>query len=173
MLSRIFAGSLVALMASTALVITVHGASSYAITVQLDETTRGDLDVIGSSLESIGPGVEVQRSLRRLATSAAGELALSSDERVDASGTLTLDDGSMAPLLDQDEISVSAVGEPIVDYVNAQGGTVRAPRKRVIIIREPCTTGSCSMKPLALVIVTNAGCRRVLLFSHPPVVGVC
>jgi hypothetical protein len=167
MFRRTLVGALTALTAAVVGSVTVRGASSYAITVQLDETTQGDLDVIGTSLESLPRGAEVQRSLRRLATSAAGELALLADQRVDMTGNLTLDDGSPVPLLDQDEIAVSAAGEPIVNYVNADGASVHAPRKRVIIVREG------SMKPVALVIVTNAGCRRVLLFSHPPVVGAC
>ena len=169
---RILAGVTVAAAASLVLAVTVSGNSSYSITVQLDETTQGDIDVVGASVESTAPGAEVQRSLRRLATSAAGELSILADQRIDSNGVLTLDSGLTVALAADDEVTVSAVGEPEVEYVNASGARIRAPRKRVVIIPQ-CQTGSCPMKPYAILITTNSGCRRLLLFSHPPVIGSC
>lgn len=173
MLQRFVIPTTIAVALAVALATVVEAGSSYSITVKLDETTQGDLDLVAATLESTAPGSEVQRSLRRLTTSAAGELALLAGQRHDASGNLTLDNGSIVSLGPEDEIVVSAAGEPEVEYVNASGATVRAARRRVIVIPQPCAGPACSMKPYAILITTNSGCRRVLLFSHPPVVGAC
>ena len=173
MLQRIVIGAAATLALTVAVGVAVGARSSYSITVKLDETTQGDLDVVAASLENSAVGAEVQRSLRRLTTSAAGELALLAGQRVDSSGNLTLDTGAIASLAPDDQIIVSVAGEPDVEYVSASGATVRAPRKRVVLIPQPCSGTSCPMKPYAILMTTNSGCRRVLLFSHPPLVGSC
>jgi hypothetical protein len=173
MLQKIVMRISIALTLSVALATALGAGATHSITVKLDETTQGDLDLVAATLESTAPGAEVQRSLRRLTTSAAGELALLAGQRVDASGNLTLDSGALAALAPDDEVVASAAGEPQVEYVDGNGATIRAPRRRVILIPQPCAGTSCSMKPYAILITTNSGCRRVLLFAHPPVVGVC
>ena len=160
MLSKtVGAASLAAAMAAT-LVVGVGAKSTYSITVNLDETTRGDLDMVSTSVQNAAVGSEVQRSLRRLANGAAGELALLASQRVDSLGNLRLDDGSTVALMDGDEVMVSAAGDPA--------------QKKVVLIREPCTTEHCAMKPSAILIGPNGGgCRAILLFAHPPAIQTC
>lgn len=171
MLNRIMTGAFVAAGLCFLLVTGVRGQSSYRVSVSLDETTRGDMDVVGTSLEKAAAGSEVPRSVRRLATSAAGELALLADQRVSA-GNLTLDDGTIVALMPDDEVSVSVAGEAQAQYITAQGELRTAPKKTVVIVRA-CEGNHCSMKPAAIIVVGGGQCRRALFFSHPPTVLAC
>lgn len=172
MLRKMIVGGVTALGIGLGLVMTVGAQSSYSITVSLDETTRGDLDVVGTSLGNSAHGTEMPRSVRRLANSAAGELALLASQRI-AGGNLTLDDGTIVPLLPDDEVSVSVAGEPRVEYVTALGTKLTAPKKSVVIIPAACGTDHCSMKPLLIVVIAGGQCRRAVFFEHPPVVTGC
>lgn len=171
MFKRMMAGVVVAAGASFLLLTTVGATSSYSITVSLDETTRGDLDVVGTSLETAAMGSEVPRSVRRLATSAAGELALLASQRISA-GSLKLDDGTLVSLVPEDEVSVSVAGETMAQYVTAQGEVRTVPKKSVIIIPD-CDGTHCSMKPKYIFVVAGGQCRRALFFEHPPTVLAC
>jgi hypothetical protein len=174
MVSKIIGGGSLAVLFAVALGTAVGARSTYNITVNLDETTRGDMDMVSSSVQTAAIGSEVQRSLRRLANGAAGELALLASQRVDATGNLRLDDGALVTLMDGDEVSVSAMGDTLIEYTAADGSRKSAAQKRVVLIREPCTSGHCSMKPSAILIASgNGGCRQILLFAHPPAVLAC
>ena len=174
MVSKMIGAASLAVVFAVALGTAAGARSTYNITVNLDETTRGDLDMVSTSVQTASVGSEVQRSLRRLANGAAGELALLASQRVDAAGNLRLDDGSTVALMEGDEVSVSAVGDLPVEYTSADGSRKSAAQKRVVLIREPCTSGHCSMKPSAILIANgNGGCRQILLFAHPPAVLAC
>jgi|SRR5688572_6460834 len=167
-------GFILAVAAAVVLSTTVGARSTYHITVNLDETTRGDMDMVKTSVQNAQVGSEVQRSLRRLANGAAGELALLASQRVDAAGNLRLDDGTMVPLVEGDEVLASAAGDTQVEYVAADGKRMTASQTRVVLIREPCTGDRCSMKPSAVLVATGSGgCRLILLFAHPPIIASC
>jgi hypothetical protein len=173
MLNRIIGGIVVASCTSFALVVGVDAqASAYRITVALDETTRGDFDVVGTSLEGSPTGSEVSRAVRRLASSTAAELAMLANQRVSA-GSLKLDDGSLVTLGPEDEIFVSVAGEPEVEYVAADGSLNKASRKSVVIVQGTCNAGHCSMKPTTVIVIAGGQCRRAVLFSHPPTLLSC
>ncbi len=87
-------------------------AAEYTITVVVDETTDGDMAMIGSFLGTAEPGTKVSRSLRRLTMGSIGELNLLVQQRVDDLGYLTLDDGSLVSLIKGDTINVQASGRP-------------------------------------------------------------
>jgi hypothetical protein len=160
MLSKTVGAACLALAMAVSLGVDVGAKTTYSITVNLDETTRGDMDMVSTSVQNAVVGSEVPRSLRRLANGAAGELALLASQRVDSLGNLRLDDGSTVALVEGDEVMVSAAGD--------------GSQKRVLLIREPCTTGHCSMKPSAVLIALNSGgCRLILLFAHPPAIQTC
>lgn len=174
MLSKTVGAASLAVAMAVTMVVGVDAKSTYGITVNLDETTRGDLDMVSTSVQNAVVGSEVQRSLRRLANGAAGELALLASQRIDSLGNLRLDDGSTVALMDGDEVMVSPTGEPQVEYSNPDGSRIWAAQKRVLLVREPCSTGHCSMKPSAVLIALNGGgCRLILLFAHPPAVQTC
>ena len=167
-------GFTIALVIAVALSTGVGARSTYHITVTLDDTTRGDMDMVRTSVQNAQVGSEVQRSLRRLANGAAGELALLASQRVDAAGNLRLDDGTAVPLVDGDEVIASAAGDPQVEYIGADGKRTAGSPTRVVLIREPCSGDRCSMKPSAVLVATgNGGCRLVLLFAHPPIISSC
>lgn len=172
MFRKMIVGSVAALGMGLGLVMTVGAQSSYSITVSLDETTRGDLDVVGTSMGNSGHGSEMPRSVRRLATSAAGELSLVASQRI-AGGNLTLDDGTVVPLMADDEVTVSVVGDSRGEYVTAQGTKQTAPAKSVVIVPAACGAEHCSMKPAAIIVIAGGQCRRAVLFAHPPVVMGC
>lgn len=173
MLSRTI-GFTFALVSAAVLSSNVGAKSTYHITVNLDETTRGDMDMVRTSVQNAQVGSEVPRSLRRLANGAAGELALLASQRVDAVGNLRLDDGTTVPLVEGDEVVASAAGETQVEYVAADGKRTTGSQTRVVLIREPCAGDRCSMKPSAVLVATgNGGCRLVLLFAHPPIISSC
>jgi hypothetical protein len=146
--------------------------TSYKITVALDETTRGDFDVVGTSLESAALGSEVSRAVRRLGSSAAGELALLANQRI-SGGNVLLDDGSSVVLGPEDELHVSVAGEPQVEYVAPGGARKMVPRKTVVIVPGSCDNGRCSMKPTFILVYAGGQCRKAVLFSHPPTVVTC
>jgi hypothetical protein len=174
MFSRLGKAAAVASVAAMVMSVAVGAASTYNITVTLDETTRGDMDMVKTSVRSADLGTEVPRSVRRLASGAAGELALLASQRIDTLGNLRLDDGAIVPLSDGDRVLVSAAGDTQVDYLALDGSATRAAQSRVLLIREPCSSDKCSMKPSAVLIATgNGGCRLVLLFAHPPVISTC
>ena len=86
-------------------------AGDYAITVTTDETTRGDLQMVGSFMEAAANGAAVSKSLRRIGMAAVGELGLALQGRTDGNGNLQLDDGSLATLSADDTVSVQSGGD--------------------------------------------------------------
>jgi len=81
-------------------------AAEYEITVDMDETTGGDMEMVETFLESANNESVPSRSLRRVLSGGAGELAAAADARFDESGSLLLDDGSLVPFLDEDVLKV-------------------------------------------------------------------
>ena len=82
-------------------------AEEIKVTVEVDETTGGDLELIETALAALEPGAEVSKSLRRTTMAVVGELQLLLGKRIDDSGYLTRDDGSIVGLLEGDTLSVS------------------------------------------------------------------
>jgi hypothetical protein len=81
-------------------------ATEYEITVEVDETTAGDLEMVEDFLFTSNEEGVPSQSLRRLVMAGVGELAAAADQRFDASGNLLLDDGSTAQFLEEDLLKV-------------------------------------------------------------------
>ena len=99
------------LTCSTALFVILHlGATAiaaeYEITVDVDETTSGDFEMVEAFLETANESSVPSKSLRRVLMGGTGELASAADARFDASGNLTLDDGTLVQFLDEDVLKV-------------------------------------------------------------------
>lgn len=99
------------LTCSTVIALSVHFAGAamgaeYEITVDMDETTSGDFQMVESFLESANDESVPSKSLRRILMGGVGELAATVDARFDASGNLTLDDGTLVQFLDEDLLKV-------------------------------------------------------------------
>ena len=98
-------------MCTTALAALLHFgvtaiAAEYEITVDIDETTGSDMDMVESFLETANDDSVASRSLRRILMGGSGELAAAADARFDDSGSLLLDDGSLVPFVDEDLLKV-------------------------------------------------------------------
>ena len=78
--------------------------TTHSITVDVDETTAGDLSLIADFMSYAAPGSEVSKSLRRIVMAAVGEITLATNARIDGVGVLTLDDGSIVALGEGDTI---------------------------------------------------------------------
>lgn len=83
-------------------------AQEYSIAVPVDETTAADLAVIENFLTNAEDGAPISTTLRRIAMAAVGELSILADNRIDDTGNLTLDDGSIVNLIDEDIVSVKS-----------------------------------------------------------------
>lgn len=81
-------------------------AAEYAITVDMDDTTAGDIDMVETFLYSAGDDSVPSRSLRRITMAGVGELANAANTRFDAYGYLILDDGSAVQFFDEDILKV-------------------------------------------------------------------
>ena len=144
-------------------------AEEIKITVEVDETTAGDLELIQTAVTALADGAEVSKSLRRTTMAVVGEFQLLLGKRIDDSGYLTLDDGSKVGLREGDTISVS--GGP---------GLREGPGATVVLIFQ-CTDWStnwnCSRRrPVHLVVRGPDGCvlRRMDIppsKGNPPVEG--
>jgi hypothetical protein len=97
-------------MCSTTLAVFLLGgttiAAEYEITVDMDETTSGDFEMVETFLDAANDDSVPSKSLRRVLMGGTGELASAADARFDASGNLMLDDGSLVQFLDEDVLKV-------------------------------------------------------------------
>ena len=107
-------------------------ASDFKITVDSDDSTNGDLEIIEGAADTAVEGDAVSKSLRRVAMAAVGELTLLLQNRIDDLGNLTLDDGSVVALLDGDTISLSERrrGNTVVTITCRKSGTSSAGSRR-------------------------------------------
>jgi len=82
-------------------------AEEIKITGEVDETTAGDVELIETAVTALADDAEVSKSLRRTIMAVVGEFQLLLGKRIDDSGFLTRDDGSVIGLLEGDTISVT------------------------------------------------------------------
>lgn len=135
-------------------------AEGIKITVEVDETTAGDLEMIKTALTALQPGAEVSKSLRRTTMAAVGEFQLLLGKRIDSSGYLTRDDGSVVGLREGDTISVSARNAD-------QGATVWLTFE----CSDWSTNWNCSRRrPVRLIVFGPDGCPVRNMFI-PPTTG--
>jgi hypothetical protein len=130
----------------------VAQATVYEITVEVDETTAGDLDMLETFMVSADSGTQVPRSLRRITMGAVGELTLAVKARIDANGNLTLDDGTVAPLFDGDTIELMRVGpgrcgKAVFHRHQLPSGDIR-PRLARFFVCTPSGTKCISIPPV-------------------------
>jgi len=79
---------------------------NHDISVDVDDATTGDVQLIEDSLSGAADGAAVPRSLRGIIMGSLGEVLPAVNARIDENDMLTLDDGSTVALLDDDTISV-------------------------------------------------------------------
>jgi hypothetical protein len=96
--------ALVVLFACVAL--TAQAQTEYVITVDVDEATASDLELVASYTEGAQDGAAAPKSIRKIANSATGEVATLAESRIDDSGNITLDDGSVAMMIDGDSVKI-------------------------------------------------------------------
>jgi hypothetical protein len=80
--------------------------TNHTISVDVDEATGGDIQLIEDSLANAAEGSQVSRSLRGIIMSALGEVLPAVNARIDEFDILTLDDGSKVALFEEDSITV-------------------------------------------------------------------
>lgn len=133
--------------------------TTYTITVALDDITKGDLQVLQDSLAAAPEGQEVTKSLRRLMAAASQEISILVNKRIDHTGTLTLDDGSLVQLAEGDRIDVMRQCE--AKY--CPGAT--------LVWDTPDGGG----RPFAVYVVSGSGCIRQIVIGAggPPVIIGC
>lgn len=123
-------------------------ADEIKITVEVDETTAGDLELIETAVKALEPGAEVSKSLRRTTMAVVGEFQLLLGKRIDGSGYLTRDDGSVVALREGDTLSVSA-----------QNGDQAATVQLTFQCTDWSTNWNCSRRrPVHLVVRGPDGC---------------
>lgn len=81
-------------------------AAEYEITVDMDETTGGDMEMVETFLETGDDESVPSRSLRRVLMGGVGELSAVTDSRFDENGFLMLDDESLVEFFDEDVLKV-------------------------------------------------------------------
>ena len=133
-IARLVAASLLALAMGAA-----QAQRTHSIAVQLDASTQVDADLLSMAAKGSTPGA-VPQMVRKLVAGLLGEMQLLVAGRIDPYGLLKLDDGSMAQLVDGDEIRVSAQ-QPTVRVVIARGSTDARPRSIYFIYSD----GTCKV----------------------------
>lgn len=106
----------------------VRAQTNYTISVDVDEATGSDIQLIEDSLGGATEGTQVPRTLRGIVMSALGEVLSQANARVDEFDMLTLDDGTRVPLLDEDTFIIEAK-LPLKKF-----GPVFACKKKKVIV---------------------------------------
>ena len=105
-----------ALFLLAALCVETGQSAEYELSIDLDDATLSDLDLIGTFLVAATEGQVPSRSMRGVIMSASGEVSIAVSSRIDASGNLLLDDGGAIPLMEEDVVVVTtttANGSPL------------------------------------------------------------
>jgi hypothetical protein len=87
-----------------------YGQNVHSITVTVDESTAGDISLVESFLNTAADETDVSQSLRRIVMAVAGEMSLAVNARIGDDDLLTLNDGALAPLIEDDVINVELKG---------------------------------------------------------------
>ena len=130
--------------------------NQYTISVSPDETTRGELEMVGHSLVTANDG-EAPRSLRKLAAGAGGELAILAHKRIDSNEVLTLDDGTPVGLIAGDAITITQRCDNSQYECDRPGAQIEWDRE--------------GHGPILIVVRTGNGCIRGIDFgTQPPLI---
>src|SRR6185503_16700106 len=95
--------------------------SVYEISVDLDESTKADGELLTAAAVS-APAGDASQSIRKLAAGFVGEVQILLNRRVDRYGMLTLDDMTVVALTDEDAIAVKKAD--CKDCGGGNGGSV-------------------------------------------------
>lgn len=124
--------------------------SIYQISVELDESTTADGDLLTAAAVT-APAGDASQSIRKLAAGFVGEVHILLNRRIDRDGMLTLDDMNVVALAEEDVIEVKKV-DCKVDCGGGGGGVT------VIVLRNKTGTG----RPASIRFNLPNGCRQLL-----------
>jgi hypothetical protein len=123
--------------------------SVHRVSVTMDESTTADDDLLTAAAYA-APAGNASQSVRKLAAGLVGEVQLLLNQRVDQNDMLTMDDGSVVALSEDDVIEVTKKKACEKDCPGGGGGS-----NGVVIIRKG--TG----RPVAIEFHIGGVCRRL------------